>query len=85
MNFNFVAKIQLKNLIFHFLFITKINENNIKVEMSMDMGKLIYFQGFIKILMIMIIKVSKGETCLGSNNMVLNLTIIKTFSMKFQA
>jgi len=34
MNFNFVAKIQLKNLIFHFLFITKINENkkdNIKV------------------------------------------------------
>jgi hypothetical protein len=51
----------------------------------MDMGKLIFFQGFIKILMMMIIKISKGETCLGSNNMVFNLTIIKTFSMKFQA
>jgi hypothetical protein len=51
----------------------------------MDMGILIYFQGSIKILMMMIIKVNKGETCLGSNNMVLNLTIMKTFSMKFQA
>jgi hypothetical protein len=45
------------------------------------MGILIYFQGSIKILMMMIIKVNKGETCLGSNNMVLNWQ----FSMKFQA